>query len=182
MTNPPTTTKESLLAAMHEGWHDLNTFLATLSEAQLAQPTDAGGWTVKDHVIHLAVWEGSLNAFLQKQPRHEYMGIDRATWENGEIDPINAVIYARNKDLSWAQVRRVFQQAHQELIERIQALSEADLQHPYNYYQPDSTATDSAATRIGVATYRHYARHIPWMRAIAESDAQTGNARRGLLE
>ena len=161
-------TKTPLLAAMNRGWDDLHAYFATLSEAQLTIPTDAAGWAVKDHIIHLAVWEDSLNAFLLSQPRPDRMGVDRATWDSGEIDRINDVIYRRNRDLSFAQVTSRFQQAHEELIGRIQALDEADLQRPYHYYQPESTATDTAAMRIGFATYSHYTRHIPWMRAIVK--------------
>ena len=108
-----------------------------------------------------------MNAFFQKLPRREYMGVDAATWASGEIDRINDQIYQRNKDLSWAQVKQTFQQVHEELIERVQALSEADLQRPYHYYQPDLQATDTAANRLGNATFRHYAKHIPWMQKIA---------------
>jgi hypothetical protein len=166
MADQPGLTKTELLAAMRQGWDDLHAYLATLSEAQITQPADAAGWTVKDHVIHLAVWEGSLNAFLQKQSRPAYMGVDQATWQSGEVDRINAVIYQRHQDLSWAEVQQTFRRVHEELIGRIEALSEEDLQRPYHYYQPDSSATDAAASRISVATFRHYAKHIPWIKAI----------------
>lgn len=164
--NPPG--KAELLTAMQQGWTDLHAYLDTLTEAQLTQPSDPAGWTVKDHVAHLAAWEGSMNAFLQKQSRAEYMGVDYDTWESGEIDRINDMIFHRNKALTWAEVEQRFQSVHEELIGRIHALSDADLLLPYSHYQLDSSATDAAATRLSVATYRHYSRHLPWMRAIAE--------------
>jgi hypothetical protein len=78
------------------------------------------------------------------------------------------VIYQQNKGLSWAQVKAKFQQAHDALIARIEAMPEEDLQRPYNYYQPTSLATDTAAHRLSIATYGHYAKHVPWIKAIAE--------------
>jgi len=167
MPVPDAITKAELIPNMQMGWADLWAYLDTLSEAQLTQPTDAGGWTIKDHIIHLAAWEGSMNDLLQKKPRWEYMHVSLPVWENGSIDDINAEIYAYNKDLSWEQVNQIFQQAHDELIARVQALSEEDLQHPYNYFQPTSQATDTAAHRLGIASYDHYAKHIPWIQVIA---------------
>jgi uncharacterized protein (TIGR03083 family) len=164
---PETYTKAETLANLRRGWDDLNAYLDTLTEAQATTPTDAAGWTVKDHLIHLAVWEGSLNAFFQKLPRWDALGVDQATYESGDIDHVNELIRQQNQTPTWAQARQSFRQRHDELVGRIEALSEDDLQMPYNYYQPTSKATDTAAHRVSIATYHHYAEHIPWMQAIA---------------
>ncbi len=160
-------TKAELLAEMQAGWDQLDAYLDTLSEAQATIPTDAGGWSIKDHVIHIAVWEGSMIDYLQKKPRWAYMGVSQATWQDGGIDAINAEIDARNKDLTWAEVRHKFRRAHYELVGRIEAFSDADLQRPYNYYQPESDQTHPTAYRLGNASYRHYVTHRPWIEALA---------------
>lgn len=165
--------KARLIAAMQNGWNELNAYLGSLDETQITEPTDAAGWTVKDHVIHLAMWEGSMNAFFDKQSRGEYMGVSPQTWaahNQGErvIDRVNDEIYQAHKALPWAEVQATFQREHDKLLERVKALSIDDLQRPYIDYQPDSTATDTALHRLGVATHEHYAEHIPWMQAIVE--------------
>lgn len=174
MSAPDVTTKADLLADMRAGWEALNAYLDTLSEAQATQVTDEGGWSIKDHIIHIALWEGSMNAVLQRLPRWEYMGVDRETWEQSGINQINDVMFRRNRDLSWPQAREHFRQMHDELIGRIETMPEANLQRPYNYFQPESTQTQPIGMRLGVASYRHYATHMPWIEALVESATQQG--------
>ncbi len=169
MPVPETLSKTELLPAMQKGWDDLWAYLDTLSEAQLTQLADLGGWTIKDHVIHLAAWEGSMNDVLEKRPRWEALHVSFPTWQTHDFDPINAEIYAYNRDLTWAQVKQTFQQAHSELIRRIQAFSESDLQRPYNNYQPSSAATDTITHRLAIASYDHYAKHLPWIDTIVKN-------------
>src|SRR5262245_1094745 len=142
MPVPDNISKADLLPNMRQGWTDLWAYLDTLSEAQLTQPTDAGGWSVKDHVIHCAAWEGSLNDFFEKKPRWEYryMNVSLPTWQNGGIDAINDEIFRNNRVLTWPQVKQIFEQEHEELIKRVESLSEEDLQRPYNYYQSGAEA------------------------------------------
>ncbi len=161
--------KAQLLAAIKIGWNDLNGYLNTLSPAQRAEKTDAAGWTVKDHAIHLAIWEDGIYALLSRLLRIEYMGIDEATWENGDNDAINAVIQLRYKDLSWAEVQAKRQQIHQRLVEKIEALSDEDLLRPYRFYEPASSEDRPVVHWITGNTFAHYAEHRPWMQAIAES-------------
>ena len=71
-------TTTELVSRMQKGWDDFQAYLKTLTLEQVTQPTDAAGWTVKDHIIHLATWEDGVYALLEKQPRHEQMGLDKA--------------------------------------------------------------------------------------------------------
>src|SRR5260370_42317118 len=87
--------KSELISNIERGWDDFQAYLKSFTEMQLIDPTDAVGWTVKDHLGHLAVWEDSVYALLTKQPRREYMGVDRETWKSGDYDRINAVIRER---------------------------------------------------------------------------------------
>jgi hypothetical protein len=51
--------KAELLERIEAGFQEINQYLDSLTETQLTQPTDAAGWTAKDHVIHMAIWEDS---------------------------------------------------------------------------------------------------------------------------
>ena len=162
--------KADLLAKMEAGWNDFDAYLKGLSLEQLTTPKDAVGWTVKDHLVHLALWEGGVAALLRKQSRRDYMQIDQATWDatwkDGNFDPINATIAKRYKDASLSEVLRMMQDAHHDMVTAIEALSDAELQRPYREYAPGSTREDAVMNSIGGNSFAHYAEHKPWIAAI----------------
>lgn len=167
--DPSKITVDQLLTRIQVTWDDLNRFLADLSAEQLTGLTDAGGWTVKDHVIHLAVWEDGIRALLQHQSRPEAMGIDEALWNSSpSSDDLNVVIHRRYRDMPLDEVMAVFHAKHQQLIDTLRGLSDEDLQRPYRYYAPDTDREAPVLNWIAGNTFGHYEEHKPWMQAIAE--------------
>jgi hypothetical protein len=165
------TSVANFLAALQAGWDDLDAFLTRLSERQLTQLTDAAGWTVKDHVIHMAVWEDSMNALLEHQSRQQRMGIDDDTWENGNTDQVNALIQQQHKNLAWDEVQHQYQAIHQRFIANIQALADADLLRPYGDYDSTWDSRDPVLASLVGNSFGHYAEHRPWMETIANQEA-----------
>ncbi len=159
-------TKADLLDQLQKGWDQINTFLDGLTDEQKTQLRDAAGWTVKDHVIHMAAWEDGFTALLDKGDRRTYMNIDEVTWKSGD-DPINAVLQKRYKDLTWDEVMQKRQAIHDKLLKQIEALPDATLQAPYSEYNPASKNKYAINQLIGGSTFSHYADHLPWMAAIA---------------
>lgn len=155
-----------LLRRIENGWNDFNAYLKTLTEAQLTQPTDAAGWTVKDHIIHLSAWEEGTLALLRRQSRREAMGVDEDTWKNGGFDGINAIIQQRCKDMLLEEVMRTFDNVHRQLVDKVRAMSDEDLQRPFRDYEPASTRENPVIGWIIGNTYEHYAEHQPWIAAI----------------
>ncbi|HLV36093.1 MAG TPA: ClbS/DfsB family four-helix bundle protein [Spirillospora sp.] len=166
MSNETLPSKSVLLANMQAGWDKLQAYIQSLTEAQLTGPTDAAGWTGKDHLIHLAVWEGGVVALLNRQSRREYMGIDEATWANDDFDATNAIIQQRHKDMPLADVLNTLRDTHRRMVETVESLSEADLRQPYSAYDPTTDSDSPVINRIIGNTYAHYAEHIPWIDAI----------------
>jgi hypothetical protein len=162
-------TKADLLHQLQAGWDKVNTFLDGLTAEQKIKLTDAAGWTVKDHVIHMAAWEDGFTALLDKQDRRAYMDIDEATWKSGD-DPINAVLQKRYKDLTWDEVMQKRQAIHDKLLQQINAMSDETLQAPYSTYNPVSKNQYAVNQLIGGSTFSHYEDHLPWMEAIAAGD------------
>jgi hypothetical protein len=162
--------KADILARIEKGWNGLNDYVQTLTETQLTAPTDAAGWTVKDHLMHLAVWEDGIVALLSGQDRAARMRLDAETWNSHDYDRMNAVIQQQHKDLSLSEVRQHFSAAHHQLMATITTLSDADLQKPYNHYQPDSQQDHPVVASILGNTEGHYAEHRPWIEAIVASD------------
>src|SRR5690349_16930742 len=111
--------KAEVLGRIEEGFQAINEYLDTLSEAQFTKPTDAAGWTVKDHVIHMAVWEASILSVLSGAAIWEQMNVEREIWKQG-TDAINAVIQQSHKDLPLADVRESFHENHQRVLEKLQ--------------------------------------------------------------
>jgi hypothetical protein len=164
MTDQTPFSQAELLRRIEAGWKELQAYLDGLSEAQLTTPTDAAGWTPKDHVMHMAVWEDGIRALLNKESRIEAMGLDRKTWDSHDYDKMNDMIFRRYQNKSWAEVKRALEDVHRRLMETVQHLSTEDLERPYHHYDPDFATNDHAVWGYVVGnTFEHYAEHIPWM-------------------
>ncbi len=132
--------------------------------------TEAQGWTVKDHITHLAAWEQSMVSLFQGRPRHEGLGVSAALYESDAIDAINAAIRERHKDVSLAEARGLLADAHRQTLAALDALTFDDLFKPYSHFLPDERGDDDGSPIIGRLrgnTFGHYAEHLPWMTAIA---------------
>jgi uncharacterized protein (TIGR03083 family) len=166
------TTKAELLADTDRNWKTLSAFLDGLTDAQLSAISDAQGWTVKDHLIHLTAWERSAVYFLQGKPRHVGLGTDEATYLTGDDDVINAAIYERQKAMPLADALTQFRAVHQQLLKTLEPLTDADLQKPYHHYLPDEPGVGEGPQAINVVygnSAYHFMEHLPWIEALVKS-------------
>jgi hypothetical protein len=161
-----TLSKAELLAKIQQAWDDLHRYLNTLTEAQQTQPADPAGWTVKDHVIHLAVWEDGTNALLRGESRREQMGVDEATWLTQEYDKINDVIYQTHHAKPLSEVMQTLNDVHKQMLEKLESMSDEDIVRPHSFYQKGSTNERPIIAWISGSTHEHYAEHLPWIVAI----------------
>ncbi len=173
MTDSQAVSVAELLRRMENGWTAFQSYLKTLSDDQLTKRTDAQGWTVKDHLSHLVVWEDGINAFLTKQPRAAAMGLDEQTFASHDFDKMNAVIQQHWKDRSLADVLKAFQEVHQALMNKIRMLKDEDLVRPYRDFQPVSSSDSPMYATIVGNTYGHYEEHRPWIEAIVRGSSST---------
>jgi hypothetical protein len=165
----PRDTKE-LLARIEDGWAVLHKRIAPLSPAQLITPGLDGGWSVKDHLAHLATWESMLVALLEGKPIHTAFGMSRAEYDALEsTDALNAIIAEQHKDLSLDEVMERSKETHSQLVAKIGALADEDLSKPITFFQPDDPdGPDERPVLVKIIgdTYGHYAEHLPWIEAI----------------
>jgi hypothetical protein len=158
-------TRQDLLRQIESSWNELQTYVASLTEEQLTRPTDAAGWTAKDHLIHIAIWEEGEIALLDGKSKREAMEITPEIWEQDD-DPINAAIQERYRDMPLDKVMQTLRQNHERLLKKLDTMTEAELLLPYRHYQPASTEERPITEALMWDTVYHYRDHIPWIAAI----------------
>jgi hypothetical protein len=159
-------------ARVEESWNQLASLVDTLGPAGLTL-TGADGWAVKDHLAHIAAWEQSLLALVEKRDRAEAMGLREPT---GDTDAINRSLWELHRAMTPEEALAYFRETHARLMAALERMTDADLMLPYNDYQPDAPR-DTADNRpvgewIAGNTYEHYDEHVAWMnQLIRESSA-----------
>ena len=163
--------KDALLELIQRHRAELEATLEPLTNDQLlAAP--AGGWSIKDHLAHIIAWEQSLIALLQRRPRHEGLGVERAVYNSHDVDAVNNSIYARSQTRSPEEVLADFHASHRQLLDQLATVSTADLRMTYSDYLPDELGEESGVPVvewIAGNSYHHYAEHLEVIRELARS-------------
>ncbi|MCZ7571367.1 MAG: ClbS/DfsB family four-helix bundle protein [Ardenticatenaceae bacterium] len=162
-------TKADLVARIIGARRALDQVIGSLGESELEASGPDDGWSVKDHLAHLAAWEEGIAALLQRRPRWEAMGLDLETVLANDEAGINAMIERRNKARSLQAVLSAFGQAQHDLLDALEPLTDADLFKGYSHYQPDEPGRDNGAPIIGWIignTYAHYEEHQRYIEAL----------------
>ena len=161
-------TRAQLVEKIQHGWDELDQTLRGYTDEELTRPGPEG-WSVKDHLAHVAAWARGVVALLHKQPRWEAMGLSREEIQGLTEDEINARVYQRNRDRSLADVRSSLLQTHQDLIAAILSLQDEELYRGYRYFQPFEPGEDRSYPIISLIegnSFGHYGEHIPWMKTV----------------
>jgi hypothetical protein len=160
--------KAELVEQIQRSWAALEQMFSQLSEAQMTT-IGPDGWSIKDHLAHIATWEESLTAILQSRPRHITLGVDEQTYLEAGEDELNARIYEHNKERPLSEVIDVFRDTHRRMLATLQGLADADLLKTYSDFLPEEPGEDSGEpmlARIPGSTYEHYDDHRVWIAAL----------------
>ncbi len=163
-------TKSELLDQLNQSWTKLEQALARMSDEQMTIRSDQVGWTIKDHLDHLSVWEEGIVALLERKPRSAAMGLEEATSQNSSEDEENAEIREHTRSRTLSETRAALRASRQHLVRALDTLNDADLLRPYSFYQPNDPRADSGSPVIGWIVGNssgHYLEHLPWIQAIA---------------
>lgn len=161
-------TKTELLERMEAERLALAATINRLSEAECLRP-DAHGWSIKDHLAHLAAWEMGIAALLRRQPRWAAMGLAETVLADADKETVNNHLYQLHHNRSLAEVRAYFEDVHQQMVAVLTILSDEDLYKPYAHYDPGETSSNVNRPVLGWIignTYEHYAEHKSWIEGI----------------
>jgi hypothetical protein len=161
--------KEVLLERIDHYRLMLEDTIRSLDEEQLSQPGPEE-WSIKDHLAHLAVWETGMVELLRKRPRFEAMGVEPAFIQGKSEEEINDLIFRQNKELNVQGTLQKFKQAHVEMLQLLDKLSDSDLHKPYSDYVQggDVNRKDPVILWVIGNTYAHFDEHTAYIRRLLE--------------
>jgi len=146
--------KEELTKRIRADRARLDALVAGLDAAQLVELSLESGWSVKDVLAHVSVWERLCSGWFAAAARGETP--DRA--EVRDIDAFNARAYADAKDRPLADVLAESRLSHDAIVASIEGMSDAELADGKRFgwpmWQMASANTDD-----------HYREHIDQIEA-----------------
>ena len=144
-------TKEQVLKRLNEAWLDLKESYAGLADSQMLEPGVTGKWSVRDILAHITTWEEEALKHLPlileggRPPRY--------STKYGGIDAFNALMTERKRGLSLAQVERMLDETHNQLVDLIRRTPEDQLVGDTRFRR-----------RLRLDTYGHYPEHAKAIR------------------
>ena len=160
-----TTQVEELLSNMNWARGELEALIASTPPELMIGPRK-DGWSAKDHLYHLATWDLYLIAVLEREPRLPAIGVDADP--SAPFDDVNAIFFARGKDLPLRQVLSMFRGNRSHIMELVRGLRDEDLDRPVSESQPAIPPPPAGDVRrwIEAITFEHDREHGEWMREL----------------
>jgi Mycothiol maleylpyruvate isomerase N-terminal domain len=160
-------TSDDLVTRIEHGRAAFYTALDGLTAEQLAAPITERGWSVADHMAHIAVWMEGILVALDGSSRWTAMGADGPPGQAG-FDELNERLRAPHAAKSPAEVRAWLDATHTRMLARLRGMTMEELRRPYRHYQPTETRDDADEPFLGWVvgdTYAHYDEHRDWIAA-----------------
>lgn len=130
--------KQELMAAIRREWKHLMDTVDKLIQAGKMTTPDEGGWSPKDNLAHLSEWMNSLMGYhMDRRPAHEVMRLTEQQAEGWDMEVINPVLFARNKDRSAEDVLDELKQTYETLVAKLEATPFEDLMKPRHANDPE---------------------------------------------
>lgn len=130
--------KAELMSAIKHQWKALMDVVARLEKQQKLTTPDAGGWSPKDNLAHLAEWMNALMGYhMDKHPAHEVFGVSEEVTKGWDMEVINPVLLERNKDRSTEDVLDDLKLTYERLVAKLNGMSFDDLLRPRRADDPE---------------------------------------------
>lgn len=132
---PQSTTE--LMAVIEQEWNALMRVVDRLTPQQMTTP-DAGGWSPKDNLAHLAAWMRYLkDSYLHKMPGYEVMGIEEEQFRGLNDDGINAILVERYRNRTTEDVLDSLKSTYADVVQTLRDMPFAELMKPLRQSGPD---------------------------------------------
>jgi len=129
--------KAELMNAIEGEWTALMKVVGHLNEKQMTAP-DAGGWSPKDNLAHLAEWMKILMGYhMDHRPPYEVLNVSPDVTKDWDMDVINPVIFERNRNRSVKDVIDELKRTYAELTAKLTSISFEDLMKPRHADDPE---------------------------------------------
>ena len=153
------TSRSELLQAMYTARNEWDTLIAQIRHHQLSESVASGLWSIKDVIAHVTEYDRWLAlglAMRLQQPPPNWL-------DDISLDEFNAVLHQqiadRNPDDILSDSNRVFQ----DLIDEVEAHSEAYL---FGTHRVEGVSSDVVPSQLLKSeSYGHYCDHMPAIRA-----------------
>lgn len=130
--------KAELMSAIKREWNALMDVVAKLEAAGKMTTPDEGGWSPKDNLAHLSEWMNSVMGYhIDKRPPHEVMRIPEEAAKGWDMEVINPILFARNKDRSLEDVKEELKQTYEKVLAKLDGMSFEDLMAPRHASDPE---------------------------------------------
>jgi hypothetical protein len=129
--------KPELMSAIEREWKLLMDVAEKLTDAQMSAP-DAGGWTPKDNLAHLAEWMKALmGVHLDRRPSHEVLGVSEDVTKGWDMEIINPVLLERNRNRSKQDVMDELNKTYKQLMAKLESMTFAEMMKPRHADDPE---------------------------------------------
>lgn len=165
------------IARFQDDFQALLTTVAALSARQRRNRV-VGAWTAKDVLAHIAAWDRE-----QRRGIDELLAGQRPAYLREVLDAYNAQVVAANRHAPFAVVVQDLVEAHEALMRRIRAVSDAEWQRPTSHrWRDGSPMTVASLFRYSARAGTHYQSHARQLAAVPAADDErcpvTRNRRR----
>jgi len=173
MTEQTVQTKADFMEHLTADRQALEEVISGRSAEELTRPGPEG-WSVKDHLAHIAAWERSGLALLAGENRAAAVGISDELYNDEDVNASNEAVRKVDADRSLEDVLAEFRRVRAETITAVTALTDEDLRKPYSFYQPTDPDNDQTPVIQALAenSTEHDREHTAWIKAILESTAE----------
>ena len=143
---------QQMTETIQNTWTTWEAMIRQVDQEKFNSPGAAGEWSLKDIIAHITWHEKEMVRLVEA---HALVGSEL---RNLPTDERNTVIYVEVRDLPLEQVLADSTQVHQQLLDALPSLSDADLTDPTDFtnmppdWQPWLV--------IAQNTYEHYQDHI----------------------
>jgi hypothetical protein len=119
--------RAELIDHVQRSWDQLRATVDGLDDRQLDATGPDGGWSVKDHLVHLERWEAYLLTELEGRDGRPELGLAEGA-ESPGTDAINDGLQRQHAGTPAGEVRRTLANTHARAIEVLGTLDAGELE------------------------------------------------------